>query len=185
MRWFQTRRNLITAGLAAGLTALADSWPAQADEPPPETTTIRLPMTGNICFAPVLVLEELLRAEGFTDIRFVPAVTGFTFPGLVARGEIDFAASFAGTAVFHLDAGTPIMALAGLHSGCYELFAREPVRTIADLKDRSIAISTLSSSAHLYLSIMAAHVGLDPKNDIIWVTSSEVNPHGAVRGGQD
>ena len=57
-------------------------WPAPprcsaarrlADEGPPETTTIRLPMSANICWAPQYVAEELLRAEGFTDVRYVPA----------------------------------------------------------------------------------------------------------------
>ena len=53
-------------------------------------------------------------------------------------------------------------ALAGLHAGCYELFAHEPIRNISDLKGKRVGIQTLASSAHLYLSIMAAYVGLDP-----------------------
>jgi NitT/TauT family transport system substrate-binding protein len=43
------------------------------------------------------------------------------------------------------------------------------------LKGKSIGIRTLSSSAHLYLSIMAAHVGIDPKRDIRWVTDTDGN----------
>ena len=87
-----------------------------------------------------------------------------------ARGEIDFGISFAGSVVFHLDAGVPVTALAGVHSGCYELFAHEPIRAISDLKGKSVGIQTLSSSGHLYVAIMAAHVGLDPRQDINWVT---------------
>ena len=44
-----------------------------ADEGPPETTTIRLRRDPAICVAPWYIAEELLRAEGFTDIRYVPA----------------------------------------------------------------------------------------------------------------
>jgi hypothetical protein len=39
-------------------------------EPPPEVTTIRFENDPVICLAPQ-VLQELLRAEGFTDIRYV------------------------------------------------------------------------------------------------------------------
>jgi NitT/TauT family transport system substrate-binding protein len=38
------------------------------------------------------------------------------------------------------------------------------------LKGKRVGIQTLSSSGHLYLSIMAAHVGLDPREDIEWIT---------------
>jgi NitT/TauT family transport system substrate-binding protein len=65
------------------------------------------------------------------------------------------------------------MVLGGLHVGCYELFAHEPVRTISDLKGRRVGIQILASSGHLYVSIMAAHVGLDLGNDIEWVTAGK------------
>jgi hypothetical protein len=66
-----------------------------------------------MCIAPVLVAEELLRAEGFTDVRYVPAGGGFSFAEFVARGEVDFASSFAGSVVYHLDRGLPLTVLAG------------------------------------------------------------------------
>jgi NitT/TauT family transport system substrate-binding protein len=171
-----TRRYFVASVSAAGVAGLLGGSPTLADEPPPETGTVRLPRTTNICLAPLYVAEELLRGEGFTDIRFVPGAGGFTFPQMAGRGEIDFGATFAGSVILHLDAGVPITALGGVHSGCYELFVHEPIQTIADLKGKSIAIQTLSSSAHLYLSIMAAHVGLDPGSDIEWVASTAVNP---------
>ncbi|MGH6902753.1 MAG: ABC transporter substrate-binding protein, partial [Geminicoccaceae bacterium] len=73
------------------------------------------------------------------------------------------------------DAGEPITALAGVHPGCYELFAHESIRTISDLKGKRVGISMLGSSGHLLLVIMAAQVGLDPHQDIDWVTSREGN----------
>jgi hypothetical protein len=59
-----------------------------ADEGPPETTTIRLNWYPNICLAPKDIAEDLLHAEGFTDVRYVPNLS----IGAVARGEIDFVA---------------------------------------------------------------------------------------------
>ena len=74
-----------------------------------------------------------------------------------------------------LDAGVPITVLAGVHPGCFELFVQEPIRTFTDLKGKQVGITRRSDSApHLYVSIMAAHVGLDPENDINWVTTDDV-----------
>jgi NitT/TauT family transport system substrate-binding protein len=92
---------------------------------------------------------------------------------IVARGEIDVGTSFAGTVVYHLDSGWPITAIGGMHVGCYELFAREPIRNVGDLKGRRVGIQTLASSAHLYLTIMATHIGLNAQEDIEWVTSED------------
>ena len=80
--------------------------------------------------------EDLLRAEGFTDIRYVAVPKSFTIPELVARGDCHFANTFAGTLVSHMDNGLPITGLSGVHSGCYELFAHEPVRTISELRGK-------------------------------------------------
>jgi NitT/TauT family transport system substrate-binding protein len=169
MRIIQSRRDFLTALSAAGATSALGARASLAVEGPPETTTLRLPFNSNICNAPAYVADDLLRAEGFTDIRHIPSSGGFTFAQMAGRGEIDFGMSFAGSVVFHLDAGVPITALTGVHSGCYELFAHEPVRTISDLKGRRVGIQTLSNSGHLYVSIMAAHIGLDPRKDINWV----------------
>jgi NitT/TauT family transport system substrate-binding protein len=119
--------------------------------------------------APFDVAETFLRAEGFTDVQYVRAAGGLTQPQMIASGEVDVASSFAGTVVYYLDAGLPVTALGGLHAGCYELFAREPIRNVSDLKGRRVGIQTLTSSGHLYLSIMATYVGLDAQRDIDWI----------------
>ncbi|HEX6111798.1 MAG TPA: ABC transporter substrate-binding protein [Geminicoccaceae bacterium] len=162
----RNRRGFIASAsfiLAAG--ALGAGRPL-ADEPPPETTTLRLQRGYTICLAPGQIAEELLRAEGFTDIRYVDAET-------VARGEADFAFQTAAWVVSRLDSGDPLTALAGVHSGCYELFAHEPIRAIRDLKGRRVGIpQELGSSGHLLLASIAAYVGLDHRTDIDWVSNA-------------
>jgi hypothetical protein len=54
---------------AAGAAATFGSSATLADEGPPEVTTIRLTSDVNICLTPWYIAEELLRAEGFIDIR--------------------------------------------------------------------------------------------------------------------
>jgi NitT/TauT family transport system substrate-binding protein len=167
----QKRRDFLTSASLAATAGVLGVRASLAAEPPPETTTIRLAKTTTTCFAPVYVIEAFLRAEGFTDIQYVTAPGGFTVAEHVGRGEIDIGISFAGTVVYHLDQNFPITAIGGLHVGCYELFAREPIRNISDLEGRRVGIQTLASSAHLYLSIMATEIGLDAQEDIEWVTS--------------
>src|SRR5690606_36029658 len=169
----QSRRHFLTSVSCAATASIIDTRTSLADEGPPETTAIRLAFNTAICFAPFDVAEKFLRAEGFTDVQYVSTPGGFSSPEMVARGEVDFGASFAGTVVYYLDAGLPPTAVSGLHAGCYELFAREPIQSVADLKGRRVGIQTLSSSGHLYVSIMARHVGLDPKQDIEWVVPSD------------
>jgi NitT/TauT family transport system substrate-binding protein len=167
MSFRQTRRDFLASGSMAAAAGVLGARASLADEGPPETTTIRLSYYPNICLAPGFISEDLLRAEGFTDVRYIPTSS----INAVASGEVDFDFDTAAWVVAHLDAGEPILALTGVHSGCYELFAHEPIRTIGDLKGQRVGINYLGSSAHLLLAVMAAQVGLDPHKDINWITS--------------
>jgi NitT/TauT family transport system substrate-binding protein len=168
----QTRRQLLTNLSAAGAASLLGSGRALATEPSPEVTTIRLRRDPGICIAPWYVAEDLLHAEGFTDVQYVQAI-GLPAVEMLGRGELDFALWDAGSVVFRLDAGVPVTAIAGLHSGCFELFAHEPIRTISDLKGKRVGIDVLGSGKHRYVAVMAAQVGLDPNTEIEWVEGSD------------
>jgi NitT/TauT family transport system substrate-binding protein len=58
----------------------------------------------------------------------------------------------------------------GLHIGCYELFSTDRIRSTRDLVGKKVAIPGLHTGRHLMLSAMLAYVGIDPRNDINWVT---------------
>jgi NitT/TauT family transport system substrate-binding protein len=169
----QSRRDfLANASMTASLGAFG-SRACLADEGPPEVTTIRLRRDPSICAgAPLFVAETLLRAEGFSEIQYVPVQSGPPAVQAIRDGEIDFGTDFAGVLALALDAGAPIAVLSGLHTGCFELFAHEPIRTISELKSRKVGINTLGSGQHIYIAIMAASVGLDPHKDIEWVEGS-------------
>jgi NitT/TauT family transport system substrate-binding protein len=171
MHIIMPRRDFLAGASLAAAAGVFDVRRSLADEGPPETTTLRLRLNSNPCEAPLWYIgEDLLRAEGFTDVRYVPAQSGLTIAEMIGRGDIDFALYFALGAVFRMDTGVPITALAGLHPGCFELFVHESVRTISDLKGKKVGIDVLGSGVHLYLAIMVANVGLDPQKDINWVT---------------
>jgi NitT/TauT family transport system substrate-binding protein len=175
----QSRRDFLASLSAAGVASLPGTPASLAEEPPPEVTAIRIGYDSSICVAPNFIAEDLLRAEGFTDIRYMPHSLD-----AVARGEYAFDFdSVAGLLPF-LDAGEPITVLAGLHSGCYELFAQEPIRTISELKGRRVGVSRLNVGRHLFLKAVAAYVGLDPDTDINWVASPDVKPAELFEAGK-
>src|SRR5271166_505682 len=61
----------------------------------------------------------------------------------------------------------------GVHVGCFELFAKEGIRSISELKGKSVG---LKAAPPALLTLMAAQVGLDAAKDISWVTDPSVKP---------
>ena len=178
MHIMQSRRDFLTIVSAAGAAGMLGGRCVLAEEAPPETTTIRIGKIGSICLAPQYLAHELLRAEGFTDVRYVESEGGSVLLGKIAGGEADFTMQYAASLVGALDAGLPLTVVAGVHPGCFELLAHEPIRTISDLKGKKVGILGLGSNdlRHDLVAIMAAGVGLDPGKDIDWITDPLVKP---------
>ena len=169
----QTRRRFLATLSMAGVTGLVRGRQVLAAEEGLETTSVRLANSG-LCIAPQYVAEALLRAEGFTDVRYIDATTAER-KEKIARREIDFSLDYASSFVPAIDAGKRITVLAGVHVGCQELFAREGIRTVADLKGKSVGVQAVGSTPHVLVTIMAAQVGLTTQ-DIHWVTDPAVKP---------
>lgn len=140
-------------------------------EPPPEIRRIRFMHTPSICTAPQYVAEQLLQSEGFSDVSYMRAGSTAEFAESVADGRADFCVKTAPYLIPQLDAERRIVVLSGLHAGCYELFAHDQIRTIGDLKGKTVAVSEFNSSEHVFISSIAAYVGIDPRNDIRWLTA--------------
>jgi NitT/TauT family transport system substrate-binding protein len=171
----QTRRSFLAGSVAAAAEIICAPR-AFAAEPAPETTTIRLMRVPAICWAPQYVAEALLHAEGFTDIRYIDATSSAAVNEAVVRGKADFNLHFAPQWVSVIDGGGAVTVLAGVHVGCFELFGNDRVRGVADLKGKTVGVEALGASDHVFVSIIAAHIGLDPVRDINWVTSRSPRP---------
>jgi NitT/TauT family transport system substrate-binding protein len=76
--------------------------------------------------------------------------------------------AFAINPIQAIDAGLPIVVVAGAHVGCYELFAQQYIHHIGELKGKRVAADNPP-----LLVLMAAQVGLDPANDLHWVTGTD------------
>jgi len=173
MRMMQTRRGFLGGIAAAGAAGLIRAPRAESAEGPLETTSVRLLKPG-LCVSSLYIAEELLRAEGFTDIQYVDAPRGATWP--VARGKVDFTPLYASDCVREIDAGEPLLLLAGLMVGCFELFAREGITSVAELNGKSIGVGAAGSPSQQLLTLITAQVGLDSRKDVQWVTDPSVRP---------
>jgi NitT/TauT family transport system substrate-binding protein len=164
----QNRRRFLAMLWSAGAAGFVGARRSFAQEAPPETTAVRLGRIPGICIAPQYVAEELLKGEGFTDVQYVDV--GLDIYSAFAAGKIDFSIAFVAPFITQIDMNVPIVLLGGVHVGCYELFGRERVQAIRDLKGKTVAIPALNSPHHMFLASMLAHVGLNANRDIKFVT---------------
>ena len=163
------RRRDFVRGLTIATAAGAAGWATRADaEPPPETTRIRIGQVPSVCVSPQYVAADLLRSEGFADVQYVEVAGGLPGAKAMGVGQIDMTMNFAAPLVMSLDAGDPIVLLAGVHVGCFELFGTERIRTITDLKGKTVAVFGIQSAQHVFLASMMTQVGLDPRKDVTW-----------------
>src|ERR1700675_104931 len=132
-----SRRDFLAGTSMLGAATLLGLPRTAAAEPPPETTRFRIAQGPFICYAPQMIAEELLRMEGFTDVQYVKVPPNNTYATLVASGGVDLAVFGPPSAVVAVDAGYPFVMLAGLHVGCWELFTKEGVRGVQDLKGKT------------------------------------------------
>ena len=109
------------------------------------------------------VAESLLRGEGFTDVVYLKKVRQIDNYKAIASGEVDMVLSFGPPMIAGIDAGDPIVLLAGSHVGCLQLFGTDRIRTIRDLKGATVA---LADGLHLFLASMLSYIGLDPHRDV-------------------
>src|SRR5437870_10420286 len=71
-----SRREFVSGLTLAGTAGFAGIRPARVGaEPPPETTRLRLYHSPSVCVAPQYIVGELLKAEGFSDIKYVKTTT--------------------------------------------------------------------------------------------------------------
>jgi NitT/TauT family transport system substrate-binding protein len=181
------RREFVTGMSAAGAAALAGLGPKPAAaELPPETTKIRISYARRgLCVAPQYVAEELLRGEGFTDVEYVKNKEGIVVQAnALAGGDIDMLLTFVAPLIMRVDSGAAVVMLAGGHVGCFELFGTAQIRSIRDLKGKTVAVVELGLTHHVFLASMLAYVGLDPRKDVNFVERPSAEAMGLLAEGK-
>lgn len=164
-RW--SRRDFVSRLTLAGTAGLLGLRPEDAAaEPPPETPRIRLFKFPGICLAPQYVADELLRAEGFTDVQYLTFPEGAS--GVYERlgsGAFDITQWYVAPFVVAADKKVPILFLSGVHAGCQELIATGSVRSIRDLKGKTV-VAPYGGALNSFVVAMLGQVGLDYRKDV-------------------
>ena len=166
-----SRRRFLGVASGAGAGAFIGLRPRRAGaEPPPETTRLKVVhRVDTNCISPQYLAGDLLRAEGFTDLEYVKVVGAPGIERALASGEAHLSMHFASSLIAQIDSGAPITIVAGGHVGCNVLFGGARVRTIRDLKGKVIGMpGGAGSVVGGVLTLILAHVGLDPRRDVIW-----------------
>ena len=114
------RRSFLKAAALGGASAFLGLRPdiAVGAEPELETRRIRLLHASSaICVAPQYVAEPIFATEGFTEVQYLkePRI-GEIYPRLAA-GDADIMIAFVAPFVLQVEAGAPIVMLAGIHPG--------------------------------------------------------------------
>src|SRR5688572_22175876 len=103
-RW--SRRQFLSDVALAGTAAILGLKPkAAAAEPPLETTRIRIHDAPVTCFAPIYVAEQLLKAEGFTEVEYVKTPVNEGPTKALAEGKIDITQNDTAGHLMALDEG--------------------------------------------------------------------------------
>lgn len=172
-----SRRRVLSGLTLTGSAALLGLGPGPAvAEPPPETTRLRLTLLSPACWAPQYMAEPLLREEGFTDVQYVRVKGGKELDEFVRSGKVDITTGFSGRQVKGVTPGDSTVFLSGLHAGCYSLIAGDRIRSVGDLKGKTVRVAqTPGSGPHVFFSTIVAYVGLDPRKDInyLWIPKAE------------
>jgi len=166
------RRNFLRAATAVGAAALVGVRSGRAAaEPPPEIRSLRLVQFASGCQGPIHVAEDLLRGEGFTEVSYVKPETAQGSTRVVGIRGGDIGLQFAAPFIAEIDRGTEAVTLGGVHAGCFVLFGGRDVRSIRDLKGKTVSVPVVDgqNAARVYIASMAAYVGLNPLKDITWV----------------
>src|SRR2546423_522952 len=170
-----TRRDVLRGGAALATVAVAGGLmdacvtaqppPApSASLGPPETTTLRVPLIPP-CDPWYAYCEPFLRDEGFTDLKLGT--------GSLSNGDADLAILYGNSFVGAVDSDTPLVALAGMHTGCIMVVARPGIATVADLRGKTVAIGTrtvpllgktVPSTEYGFLLSLLSHIGMQPSD---------------------
>jgi NitT/TauT family transport system substrate-binding protein len=159
------RRTFLGAVGAAALGAcLPNSTTTETSTAigPPETATVRINYQVG-CDPWTWLADDFLKAEGFTDVRVLndPAL----FADGAARGLADLDVFFGTDLAARVDAGQPIIALAGTHTGCFELWARPGINSFRDLRGKRILVDKRDALLDPFYGMWVgflAWVGVDP-----------------------
>ncbi len=165
------------AALAFGLGA-----PGRAEEP----TRIRYGVTASVAHLPVVVARDagLFKKYGF-DAEVIHVRGGALITTTIMSGSVQFSGAGAESVVAaRIEGGDVVMLACPVDQDAVYLVARPEIKSAADLKGKSAAVTRLGSTTHFYLRSALGQVGLDEKDMAILQLGAGGEIAAAMMGGQ-
>jgi NitT/TauT family transport system substrate-binding protein len=132
-------------------------------------TTIRLPKSYAACQSPMLFAREFLHEEGFTDVEYSIQESRYAFwSSSLAEGRVDMAIAFAPDIAYGIDQGLPLVMVGAAHVACYEIYAREDIATVGDLKGHKVGVVARDAQPgdFAFASSVFQYIGMNPGVDV-------------------
>jgi NitT/TauT family transport system substrate-binding protein len=172
-----TLRSLVF-GLCVG--ALASFALAQ------DAQRLRYGTTNSIMNLPVWVAQDarLFSKHGLTNVEIIFIQSGTLITMGVISGELNFSGAGAASVVAaRLKGGDVALLACPVDADAVYLIARPGVKSAAELKGKTAAVTRLGSTTHFYLRAALRYAGLDPQKDMK-VLQLGLDFSGALEAGQ-
>jgi ABC-type nitrate/sulfonate/bicarbonate transport system substrate-binding protein len=171
-----TLRSLVF-GLCVG--ALANFALAQ------DAQRLRYGTTNSIMNLPVWVAQDarLFSKHGLTNVEIIFIQSGTLITMGVISGELNFSGAGAASVVAaRLKGGDVALLACPVDADAVYLVARPGIKSAAELKGKTAAVTRLGSTTHFYLRSALRYAGLDPKD--VKVLQLGLDFSGALEAGQ-
>ena len=155
LRWF------VALGLCLGIST-SSVW-AQ------EIRRLRYGTTNSIMHLPVWVAQDarLFAKHGLPNVELIFIQSGTLITMAVVSGELQFSGAGAASVVAARIRGADVTLLAcPVDADAVYLIARPGIKSAAELKGKSAAVTRLGSTTHFYLRSALRYAGLDPQKDV-------------------
>ena len=174
-----TRFTLHSLALGLCIGALANCAFAQ------ETQRLRYGTTNSIMNLPVWVAEDarLFVKHGLSNVEIIFIQSGTLITMGVVSGELNFSGAGAASVVAaRLKGGDVALLACPVDADAVYLIARPGVKSAAELRGKTAAVTRLGSTTHFYLRAALRYSGLDPKD--VKVLQLGLDFSGALEAGQ-
>src|SRR3972149_144481 len=176
-----TRRLILgSLALASCVAALESTVLA------PESQRLRFGTTNSIMNLPVWVAQDarLFSKHGLTQVEIVFIQSGTLNTMGVISGELQFSGAGAASVVAARVKGGDVVLLAcPVDADAVYLVARPGIKSAAELRGKTAAVTRLGSTAHFYLRSALRYAELDPQKDVK-VLQLGLEFAGALEAGQ-
>jgi NitT/TauT family transport system substrate-binding protein len=158
-------RRITPQSVAFGLSALLLSSAALAQD----TQRLRYGTTNSIMNLPAWAAQDarLFSKHGLNHVEIIFIQSGTLITMAVVSGELQFSGAGAASVVAaRIQGGDVVLLACPVDADAVYLIARPGIKSAAELRGKTAAVTRLGSTTHFYLRSALRYAGLDPQRDV-------------------